>query len=105
MSTFDYATERERLIAERPHLTGAELGLALAEVFHATQRAEAEAAQPQPDHARRDPVAEAVARRAIDLAHTGAWPGPAPRSPATGRPIPPPPPPRRPERPNPKEPS
>jgi hypothetical protein len=40
---------------------------------------------------RPDPIETAKAERAMDLAHSGAWPGPAPRSPATTRPIPPPP--------------
>lgn len=36
-------------------------------------------------------VDQASARRAWELHHAGGWPGPAPRSPFSGRPIPNPP--------------
>jgi len=76
---FDYDTARAALTAEG--LSGAALGQRLAEQFLDSQNPTAAP----------DPIDEARARRAIDLAHSGAWPGPQPRSPATGRPIPPPP--------------
>ncbi len=80
---FDYDTARQALTAEG--LSGAPLGQRLAELFLASQRP-TDAAPSAPD-----PIDEARGRRALDLAHCGGWPGPQPRSPATGRPIPPPP--------------
>jgi len=78
---FDYDTARQALTAEG--LSGSPLGQRLAELFLASQRPDAAASA--------DPIDEARARRALDIAHSGAWPGPQPRSPTTGRPIPPPP--------------
>jgi len=79
---FDYDTARQALTAEG--VSGAALGQRLAEMFLASQRPDAAVTAP-------DPIDEARARRALDIAHSGAWPGPQPRSPTTGRPIPPPP--------------
>ena len=79
---FDYDEARRALTAEG--LSGSPLGQRLAELFLASQQPDAAASAP-------DPIDEARARRALDIAHSGAWPGPQPRSPATGRPIPPPP--------------
>jgi hypothetical protein len=56
-----------------------------------------EPARPDPNNvdatesARPDRIDVARAQRAMDIAHTGASPGPAPRSPVTTRPIPAPP--------------
>ncbi len=79
MTDFDYDQVRQVLIDGG--LSGAALGRRIAALFIASQRP---AAAP-------DPIDEARARRALDIAHSGGWPGPQPRSPATTRPIPPPP--------------